>query len=229
MLEVMEIFKSIDGEGKRVGQVCIFIRLFGCNLRCFYCDTKYANGDDRYSGSKLMSVEEIIHKLKEDKFSNCKKITLTGGEPLYQEESIELIKSLLDNGYEVNVETNGSIDLSPFSRDIYFYTKMLNGDLFFTMDWKCKGSGQQDCMDMNNLKLLNDGDVLKFVVSSRKEMEDAKGLINSSMCKAKIYFSPVFGTIEYSDIVDFIKEQMPNAVMQIQLHKIIWDPDMRGV
>ena len=214
---VVEIFDSIDGEGKRTGELATFIRLAGCNLRCSYCDTKYALEFD--TGTKMV-LSDIIKKCKE--YAN-KNVTLTGGEPLCGIWVRDLINELALEGFEVNIETNGSIPL-------YNTPRLRN--VFYTMDYKCSSSGVEDKMDLKNLEVLTEEDVLKFVVGSELDLSNCKYILSNYNIKAQVYISPVFGEIEPSEIVNYIKSHktlFKNARVQVQLHKIIWNPEERGV
>ena len=216
-LQVVEIFDSIDGEGKRTGELATFIRLAGCNLRCSYCDTPY--GLEFNQGNK-MKLSEIISKCKE--YGN-KNITLTGGEPLARIYVNDLIEELILNGFEVNIETNGSIPL-------YNTPKLKN--VFYTMDYKCSSSEVEDKMDLKNLDFLDEEDVLKFVVGNELDLSNCKYILENHNIKAQVYISPVFGKIEPVEIVNYMKAHkklFKNARVQVQLHKIIWNPDERGV
>ena len=207
-MKVNEIFFSIDGEGKRAGQLAAFIRLTGCNLRCSYCDTKYS-----FDEGREMSAEKISDAVK-----NFRNVTLTGGEPLIQ-NCHELLTRL--ESHEVNIETNGSIELSE-------YLKYANA--FFTMDFKCYSSGTYDTMNYGNLKILRENDVLKFVVGDESDLILAEKICTEYKPKAQIYISPVFGKIEPLQIVEFIKRRhLENWKLQLQLHKFIWSPNERGV
>ena len=211
---VVEIFDSIDGEGKRTGELATFIRLAGCNLRCSYCDTPY--GLDFTQGDK-MTTTEIINACKE--FGN-KNVTLTGGEPLARIFIGDLITELALNNFEVNIETNGSIPL-------YNTPKLKN--VFYTMDYKCSSSEVEDKMDLKN---LDEEDVLKFVVGNELDLSNCKYILENHNIKAQVYISPVFGKIEPVEIVNYMKAHkklFKNARVQVQLHKIIWNPDERGV
>lgn len=215
-MRVVEIFTSIEGEGKRAGKLCTFIRLAGCNLRCSYCDTKYAQQhDDGHS----MSVPEILKEV--DRISIGRLVTLTGGEPLIHENVDELIQELMLAGYHVNVETNGTVAPRLLSQ----------GDkLFYTMDYKCYSSGQSEMMSMNNIDMLTDNDVLKFVVGDQADMFLAAKVMSELTNSPKIYLSPVFGKIDPKQIVDFMKTyNLFDCTVQVQLHKVIWDPEERGV
>lgn len=215
---VNEIFLSIDGEGKRAGELAIFIRLAGCNLRCSYCDTAYALTAD--AGQK-MSVDQILSEVNRLSENIIKNVTLTGGEPLIHKDVKVLIESLLDKCYEVNVETNGSIVPPIPSKP---------RSLFYTMDFKCLTSDESDKMNPSALTSLTDNDVLKFVVGSIEDLDQMRAVIYNLNTNAKIYISPVFGKIDPKDIVSYMmKYHMYDARIQLQLHKFIWDPSERGV
>lgn len=217
-LIVNEIFGSIDGEGIRTGELATFIRLAGCNLRCSYCDTEYAlnikNGTE-------MSIDEILRKVKEIGYKN---ITLTGGEPLIHRNVEKLIDRLIKEDYIVNIETNGAVDIS----------KYISKDLILTMDFKTKSSGMMKYMNLQNITKLRSNDVLKFVCS-RDDFDDIKKILKEYDIKSYIYLSPIFEEIEPSELVDFLKELHKEGMntskirVQVQLHKIIWDPMERGV
>lgn len=216
-MKVVEIFKSIDGEGKRAGLPTTFIRLYGCNLRCPYCDTKYG-----YEGGKFtnMSVDEIIKKVKE---LGLKRITITGGEPLIHQDIDTLVTALDMQNYDINIETNGSVDILPITRN-------RKTPVFVTMDYKCPSSGMEDRMDLINLRNLRKRDVLKFVVGTKADLDKAAFVIQAVSPRAEIYFSPIFGEIEPAEIVDYLLTHgLDNCKVQLQLHKIIWSPDKRGV
>lgn len=214
---VNEIFTSIDGEGKRAGQLATFIRLAGCNMRCCYCDTLYAV--NRNQGDP-MSIEEILEMCP------IKRITLTGGEPLYHPNVAELLKVLVSKGFEVNIETNGSIDIKE-AKDIF-----RGSSSFITMDIKCPESGMELCNNFNNLQYLDERDVIKFVVGSLGDLDYMKQIIRTKLqnVRAQIYISPVFEQIHPVQIVDFIRDNnLTEVKLQLQVHKIIWDPKKRGV
>lgn len=218
--KVVEIFESINGEGKKAGQLALFIRFQKCNLNCSYCDTKWANKDD--SPYSLMSLEELYKKVVE---SEIKNITITGGEPLLQENIEIFLKKLAENPeISVEIETNGSINLKKFR-------EIKNGPSF-TMDYKLPKSNMEKFMDLENFKYLTKKDTVKFVASDIDDLEKAREIIEkySLVEKCAVYISPVFGKIELSSIVDFMKKYNMNGVnMQLQIHKIIWDPEAKGV
>ncbi len=219
-MRVAEIFESINGEGPLAGQRALFLRFVGCNISCSYCDTAWANASD-YTGTQ-MSVEEI---LREVEIAQIRNITITGGEPLLQEEMPRLLKALADTGkHRIEIETNGTVDLTPFC-DI--------GDcIAFTMDYKLPGSGMEDAMCMENFRLLKEDDSVKFVVGSAADLARALEVIRGEHLQGRchVFLSPVFGEIDPEEIVEFIKKNRLDQVnLQLQIHKIIWDPEKRGV
>lgn len=224
-MKVVEVFKSIEGEGKRTGLPTTFIRLFGCNLRCKYCDTKYSYNNE--ASYYVRSIQQLVKQCIELGVPN---VTITGGEPLLQQGIEELLIALVEQGFVVNVETNGSVEL-PTSELLDLY-RML-GRVFFTVDYKCPSSGEEAKMNMSNFVVpgaLRPSDVLKFVVSDRTDMEVALEVIDSLKSDPHIYFSPVHPNMDPQEMVAFILDnELYNVKAQVQLHKIIWDPDMRGV
>ncbi len=217
---VAEKFVSINGEGLRAGQLAVFIRLVGCNLKCSYCDTLWANKED--APCEEMSAEEIYQYIQSTKVTN---VTLTGGEPLLNPQVKGLLKVLAkDPNLHIEIETNGSIDLKAFM-DILPPPS-------FTMDYKLPDSGMESRMHRANLEVLTLKDTVKFVAGSLLDLEKAKNVIETSGLSGRtnIYISPVFGKIELEDIVNFMKEYHLNGVtLQVQLHKIIWNPNQKGV
>lgn len=215
LIKVSEIFRSIDGEGIRTGYPVTFIRLYGCNLKCSYCDSSYAT---TYGDYTLMSISDIVEHVD---YFGLHRITLTGGEPLACDQCYDLVTALTDAGYEVNIETNGSLSILP-------YADMKN--VILTMDYKCPSSNMEDRMNGLNLPLLRSKDVLKFVVGSKLDLSTMLAVVNGYDISANIFVSPVFGEIDPKEIVDFlICNDVENVRIQLQLHKIIWDPNMRGV
>ena len=218
--QVVEKFISINGEGRRAGELAVFIRMKGCNLHCTYCDTSWANEAD--CESTEMTVDEIISYIEESKVRN---ITLTGGEPLLRPGMERLIHAILqDPQKRVEIETNGSVDLAPYCN--------LRRRPSFTMDYKMPESGMEHRMLLSNMEKLSEEDTVKFVVSSRTDMERALEIMERYHLRERvqIYFSPVFGRIEPVQMVDFLIEKKLNDVrLQLQLHKVIWDPQKRGV
>lgn len=218
--KVVERFVSVNGEGMRAGQLAIFIRFAGCNLNCSYCDTTWANEKD--VACKEMSSQEIYDYIKATKMRN---VTLTGGEPLYQDGIEELLEILSkDKELHVEIETNGSMSLDKF---LY-----IENTPSFTMDYKLPSSNMEGKMNIENLKALTKKDTLKFVSGSYEDLQKVKDIIEkyNLIDKTNIYISPVWGKINMEDIVDFMKINNLNGVtLQMQLHKVIWEPTKRGV
>lgn len=213
---VNEIFTSIEGEGIRAGKVCTFIRLTGCNLRCSWCDTAYS-----FDEGVEMSVSEILSEVPDD--ARC--ITITGGEPLLQDgDSMrDLVSGLIGRGAEVNFETNGSMD----------FTGYLEDGVIITADYKLPSSGMTSKMDTETLSKLRGCDVLKLVVASEEDLTAAEDAIDSLKPVCHVYFSPVFGRMEPARLAEWLKGSRVGSEcdcrMQVQMHKVIWPPEMRGV
>lgn len=234
-MQINEIFSSIDGEGIRTGYLTTFIRSQFCNLECSYCDTRYSWDACDNEGNKqftVMSVEEIVQRC--DELGNLR-ITFTGGEPLIQRDAPELVAALLDAGYEVNIETNGAVDLPTFEKklvDILQNDEALN-NLIYTLDYKCPSSGMEDRMILSNIPFLIKGDVLKFVVGTQEDLDHMKAIVDEYVPNPhtfEVFISPVWGSMDGETIVNYMKEHdMQNVRVQVQLHKIFWDVDMRGV
>lgn len=217
--QIAEKFVSINGEGRKAGQPAVFIRFKGCNLRCSYCDTVWANTADCPADD--MTAEEILDYIRG---TGIKNVTLTGGEPLIQPDIYSLTELLCSNGFSVEIETNGSADISKYAD--------MKARPSFTLDYKLASSGMEAFMDMNNYAFLTPDDTVKFVCGSHEDMEKALDIINRYGLKEKcaVYLSPVFGKIQPAEIVEFMLENKMNGVnFQLQLHKFIWDPDKRGV
>ena len=213
-LMVNEIFYSIQGESSYAGRPCLFVRLTGCNLRCSYCDTRYA-----YEEGARMEIEAILDRLSA---YNCPLAEITGGEPLVQEETPYLVSRLLEKNYQVLMETNGSQDIS-----------RVDSRCVRIVDVKCPLSGEADKNDLRNLDRLTENDEIKFVISGREDYEYAKEVLNRvplTLPKIdRIHFSPAFGKMEYSELAKWILDDHLKVRLHLQLHKIIWKPDLRGV
>lgn len=219
-MKIVEKFVSVNGEGSRSGQLAVFIRFAGCNLDCIYCDTKWANDKDVLYIK--MSKEEIYKYIKD---VGVKNVTITGGEPLLQEDIYDLLEYLsLDKDLFVEVETNGSVDILPF--------KEIKNTPSFTMDYKLPYSQMEEKMYFRNLEILDKNDLVKFVVGSQEDLSRAKELIYKYdlIKKTKVYISTVFSVIEPVEIVEWMINNKLNGInLQIQLHKIIWSPEKKGV
>lgn len=216
---VVEIFTSINGEGVRAGQLAVFVRFRGCNLRCSFCDTMWANTADAHC--RMMTSQEICREILDSGVHN---VTLTGGEPLLREQLGELLSLLSEQqSLYIEIETNGSLDLSPYLQ----FPRVT-----FTMDCKLPSSGMHDRMCWENYSLLRECDTVKFVAGNQHDLLTAKQIIEQYDLthRCHVYFSPVFGSIDPADIVDFMKHHRLNNVnLQLQMHKFIWDPAARGV
>ena len=213
-LKVNEIFYSIQGESSYAGRPCVFVRLTGCNLRCSYCDTRYA-----YNEGQEMEIGEIVDRVASYK---CPLVEITGGEPLIQKETPALILRLIEEGFEVLMETNGSQDIS-----------RIDDRCLKIIDIKCPSSGEEEKNDLGNLTRLTAKDEIKFVIGGRKDYEYAKkklDLVDSTLLKMNPpHFSHVFGKMDPKILAKWILEDHLNVRLHIQLHKTIWDPEQRGV
>lgn len=218
-MKVAETFFSINGEGPRAGELAVFVRFQGCNLHCSYCDTQWANLPDCPTAER--SPEEIAREILA---SGIRNVTLTGGEPLLQPEMPRLLALLARQpALQVEIETNGAVDLTPFcgpDRPV------------FTMDYKLPSSLWEGAMKTKNFALLFPEDTVKFVCGSRADLDRAAELIQAhQLCRrCHVYLSPVFGAIDPAEMVDYMLAHRLNDVrLQLQMHKFIWDPDKRGV
>ena len=212
MLKINEIFYSIQGEGTNAGLPCIFIRLTYCNLRCTYCDTEYAF----YEG-KDFSIEEIINEIK---IFKCNLVEVTGGEPLMQEESFILMEQLCELNYDVMLETGGSLLIKEVDKRV----KII-------LDFKCPSSKMEKKNLYENINFLKSKDEVKFVIGNREDFDWSKKIIKkySLTERCEVLFSPVFGKIENDKLVEWILQENLNVRFQTQLHKLIWEPNKRGV
>jgi len=214
-MKVCEIFYSIQGEGELAGYPTIFIRLTGCNLRCRYCDTEYAF----YEG-KEMGIDDIIERIKGYR---SRYVCITGGEPLLQREVLDLMETLLEDGYLVSLETNGSMSLEDVCMRLGKY-----GDSFIiSMDIKCPSSGMSERMRLENIDLLRENDQLKFVVLDEDDYNYAKDIISRYRPRCKIIIQPVWGT-DVRKIAELMLKDGLQARLSLQIHKIIWR-DRRGI
>ena len=222
MFNIVEKFLSIDGEGPSSGELATFIRFQGCNLRCSWCDTTYSW--DKESTLEVLTVNEIYNYIKETGVTN---VTLTGGEPLIQENIDEFLDILnKDDNLKIHIETNGAVDIQPFKK------KHKRNNISYIVDFKLPSSNMTNKMNLNNLNVVDNSDVYKFVVGSNKDLEMAYEIIikYDLTSKCLIYLSPVSGNIDMEEIVEFMKDKKLNKVrLQAQLHKIIWDKNARGV
>lgn len=213
-LKVTEVFYSIQGESSYAGWPCIFIRLAGCNLRCSYCDTTYA-----YEEGEELRIQEIIEAVKR---YQCTLVEVTGGEPLLQTGTPALIRSLLQENYHVLLETNGSQDISTVSQECVRI-----------IDFKCPGSGMGDANRFENIRLLGPKDELKFVIGDREDFAYAQDMLRIVRAHAAyqnvVHFSPVSGRLDPRQLAEWILNDRLPVHLQLQLHKIIWPFETRGV
>jgi 7-carboxy-7-deazaguanine synthase len=212
MLKINEIYKSVQGESSKAGLPCTFIRLTYCNLRCSYCDSEYAFYD-----GKEMEIGEILSEVKK---LDCNLVEVTGGEPLFQKECIELIKGLCDEGYEVMLETGGSLPI-----------KEVDKHVMIILDLKCPSSGMMKKNLYENVYHLKPSDELKFVIGNREDYDWAKEVVAKYNIteKCSVLFSTVFGTLNPATMVEWILQDKLNVRFQLQMHKYIWDPKTKGV
>lgn len=212
-LLINEIFQSIQGESTWAGLRCIFVRLMACDLRCTYCDTEYAF----YHGMRrtLKEIEEEVMAY------DCPLVELTGGEPLLQKRVLPLMERLCDLGKIVLIETSGAHDISKVDPRVHRI-----------MDLKCPGSGEVARNLWSNIQHLTKRDEVKFVIGSREDYEWARFQLKEHALAERcgtVLFSPVFGRIEPVEIVEWTMEDKLPVRFQLQMHKFIWSPAMRGV
>jgi 7-carboxy-7-deazaguanine synthase len=214
MLRVTEIFRSIQGESTHAGRPCTFVRLTGCPMRCVWCDSEYT-----FTGGDHYSVEDILARVRG---FDCRLVEITGGEPLAQREAFDLIRHLCDEGFEVLVETGGYVSTA----DVDERAKVI-------LDVKCPASGEEPRNHWPNLEHLRaDKDEVKFVIADRGDWDYAQTVIQKydlqTMTKA-ILISPAWEQIDLQTLADWVSASGLNVRMQLQLHKYIWGPDVKGV
>ncbi len=213
-LKVNEIFFSIQGESSFAGFPCVIVRLSGCNLRCSYCDTSYA-----YDEGDVLSAEEILRRVS---VYNCSLVEITGGEPLLQEGATSLIKSLLDKEFQVLLETNGSLDVGS-----------VDPRCIRIIDVKMPSSGESEKNYLKNLSRLRNKDELKFVIGGKEDYDYAKKILRLiseiKAVKITINFSPFSGRMEPRLLAEWILADRLDVRLNLQLHKIIWPAETRGV
>jgi len=212
MLEVTEIYKSVQGESTYMGLPCVFIRLTGCNLRCVWCDTPYAFHD-----GKKLSIHQIIDEVKS---YDINLVEITGGEPLLQKEVFPLMESLLKNKFKVMLETSGSLAINNVPAKV-----------IKIIDLKCPGSGEENKNLWENLNHLTSIDEIKFVIADKTDYEWSKKVLQNYELdkKVPVLFSPVFEKLKLKDLTEWILEDNLPVRLHIQLHKYIWDQKTIGV
>ena len=213
-MRITEIFYSIQGESSYAGRPCVFVRTTGCNLRCVWCDTEYA-----FYGGRDMSVDEVFDEI-ERLGHGCRLVELTGGEPLLQRDIGDLARRLVSAGYAVLCETSGSVTVG-----------RVPAEVVKIMDIKCPGSGEAEANDWRNLELLKPGqDELKFVIAGREDYEWAvRQLRERDLDRFVIHFSPEFDSMDLRELAEWILADGLPVRVQLQLHKLIWEPAARGV
>ncbi|MCB0220316.1 MAG: 7-carboxy-7-deazaguanine synthase QueE [Chrysiogenetes bacterium] len=210
-LQVTEIFYSIQGESTNAGRPCVFIRLTGCPLRCTWCDTEYA-----FHGGKQMTLHQILGEVRSH---GCRLVEVTGGEPLAQSKCIDLLHILLDEDYEVMLETSGALSIDEVPHKVQVI-----------MDLKCPDSGEESKNRWSNIEHLDENDELKFVISSREDFDWSMRAISERNLARRvraILFSPVHGKLEPTKLAEWMKEAHAPARLQLQLHKQLW-PDVEA-
>lgn len=209
-LKISEIFHSIQGESTFVGLPTVFIRLTGCPLRCTWCDTEYA-----FSGGQWMEIEEIVEQAKA---FGTPYICVTGGEPLAQKRCLVLLDALIENGFNVSLETSGAISLAK-----------VNNKVVTVMDLKAPGSGEEQKNIYENINYLDAKDQIKFVIKDRTDYHWSLSIIKryNLIDKCEVLFSPVADELNPTDLAQWILDDKLLVRMQLQLHKILWD-DAQG-
>jgi 7-carboxy-7-deazaguanine synthase len=214
MLRVTEIFRSIQGESTHAGRPCTFVRLTGCPMRCVWCDSEYT-----FSGGDHFSIDAIMTQVNS---FGCKLVEVTGGEPLAQKECFALVERLCNDGFEVLVETGG-----------YVSTQGLDPRAKVILDIKCPASGEEARNDWSNLERLRpDKDEVKFVIADETDWTYARRVIQEKELETRanaVLISPAWGQVNLEELANWIAGSGLNVRMQLQLHKYIWGPEVRGV
>jgi len=209
-INIIEVFKSVQGESSWTGLPTTFIRLAACNLRCTWCDTPYSFG--RGEPRTLTSlIQEVDH-------NGCRYVCITGGEPLLQQGVYALMSRLISKGYQVSLETGGSLPID-----------QVDSKVKIILDIKCPGSGMSEKNLLDNLSQLKPIDEVKFVILGRQDYDYAKEICQKYGLTSNVLFSPVFDQLESRTLVEWILEDKLNVRLNLQLHKFIWDPQTKGV
>jgi len=216
-LKINEIFFSVQGESTHAGRACAFVRLMGCPLRCQYCDTEYA-----FTEGKSKSFDEIFKVLES---YNCQLVEVTGGEPLAQKSAIPFMKELVSRGYEVLLETSGAYPIFEVPREVAII-----------MDVKTPDSKENHRMFWDNMASLKSGlDEVKFVICSKNDFDYMLGICERFHLteRVTVLASPSHNQVKPADLAAWMLES-PNSVarlirMQVQLHKVLWGAEVRGV
>ena len=211
-MRVTEIFHSVQGESTFAGLPCVFVRLTGCPLRCTWCDTEYA-----FFGGSEQSLDDILGTIRS---YGCPLVEVTGGEPLAQTDTDILLRRLCQEGFTVLLETSGAVD-----------TAQVDPSVRIILDVKCPGSGMADRMHWPNVERLRPQDEVKFVIQDRIDYDWAKSVLDRFRLteRCSVLFSPVFNTLDPRHLTEWILADQLPVRLQLQMHKYIWAPDMRGV
>jgi 7-carboxy-7-deazaguanine synthase len=214
MLRVTEIFRSIQGESTHAGRPCTFVRLTGCPMRCVWCDSEYT-----FTGGEHYSIDSILDQVRA---FGCKLVEVTGGEPLAQRKAFTLIERLCDEDYEVLIETGG-----------YVSTAGLDPRAKVILDIKCPASGEEPRNDWSNIERLRaDKDEVKFVIADENDWLYAKSVIEKYDLENRtvaVLISPAWGLVDLQQLANCIAGSGLKVRMQLQLHKYIWGPEVKGV
>ncbi len=211
-MRITEVFHSVQGESTFAGLPCVFVRLTGCPLRCTWCDTEYA-----FFGGTDRSVDDVLDTVRS---YGCRLVEVTGGEPLAQPDTVTLLRRLCEEGFTVLLETSGSED-----------TSIVHPSVRIILDVKCPGSGMTERMHWPNVERLRPQDEAKFVIQDRSDYEWAKNTLDRFQLtnRCPVLFSPVFGVLAPRQLAEWLLADRLPIRLQLQLHKHIWAPDMRGV
>jgi 7-carboxy-7-deazaguanine synthase len=214
MLHVTEIFRSIQGESTHAGRPCTFVRLTGCPMRCVWCDSEYT-----FTGGEHISLDEVLTQVRA---FGCQLVEVTGGDPLAQKEAYVLIERLCAEGFEVLIETGG-----------FLSTEAVDERAAIILDVKCPASGEEARNHWPNLDRLRvDRDEVKFVIVNRSDWEYAVAVIERYELERRakaVLISPAWNEIDLKELADWIAASGLQVRMQLQLHKYIWGPEVRGV
>lgn len=213
-LRITEIFLSVQGESSHAGRPCAFVRLTGCPMRCRWCDSEYT-----FTGGERISYAEIFARLKE---FGCPLVEVTGGDPLAQKNVYPFISQLLDDGYEVLIETGGFFSIENVDRRAHII-----------LDVKCPASGEAERNHWANLEILDkEKDEIKFVIADLNDWEFAREIIEKYDLQNRareILISPIFGIENLQEIAETVARSGLKVRLNLQLHKYIWGKDVHGV
>jgi 7-carboxy-7-deazaguanine synthase len=211
-LRVTEIYPSIQGESTHAGKPCVFVRLTGCNLRCTWCDSTFT-----FTGGEWRELDRVV---AEAHALGIHTVEITGGEPLLQPAAIPLMAELLALGHEVLLETSGSLSIAAVPEAVHVI-----------LDLKPPDSGEVERNLWENLDLLKPHHEVKFVIASRRDYEWSREVVRTHALadRCTVLFSPAWGKVRLADVASWILEDRLPVRFQVQLHKVVWDPEARGV